>query len=100
MRVMTDGGSGVDICPLSKLQGLKINTDCIHDNNIYVCAFVRIKRDTIGEIDLMITIEPMDFQVTFQVLGMEMSYNFLLGRPWIHTARAIPSTLHQMDKFE
>ena len=27
------------------------------------------------------------------------SYNCLLGRPWIHIAGAIPSTLHQMIKF-
>ena len=27
------------------------------------------------------------------------TYNCLLGRPWIHSARAIPSTLHQKVKF-
>ena len=27
------------------------------------------------------------------------SYNCLLGRPWIHIAGAIPSTLHQKIKF-
>ncbi|XP_070020753.1 uncharacterized protein [Nicotiana sylvestris] len=42
----------------------------------------------------------MDFEVIFQVLDMDTSYNFLLGRPWIHTAGAVPSTLHQMIKFE
>ena len=26
-------------------------------------------------------------------------YNCLLGRPWIHIARAVPSTLHQKIKF-
>ncbi|XP_070014025.1 uncharacterized protein [Nicotiana sylvestris] len=31
---------------------------------------------------------------------MDTSYNFLLGMPWIHTAGAMPSTLHQMVKFE
>lgn len=31
---------------------------------------------------------------------METSYNFLLGRPWIHVARAIPYTPHHMIKFE
>ncbi|XP_070025389.1 uncharacterized protein [Nicotiana sylvestris] len=28
------------------------------------------------------------------------TYNFLLGRPWIHAAKVVPSTLHQMVKFE
>ncbi|XP_070002366.1 uncharacterized protein [Nicotiana sylvestris] len=34
------------------------------------------------------------------VLDVVVSYNMLLGRPWIHVARAVPSTLHQMVKFE
>ncbi|XP_019240025.1 PREDICTED: uncharacterized protein LOC109220021 [Nicotiana attenuata] len=93
-RVMLDGGSGVDICPLSTLQRMKIGTERIRPNNVCVRAFDGIKRDTIGEIDLILTIGPVDFEVTFQVLDMDTSYNFLLGRPWIHAAGAIPSTLH------
>ncbi|XP_019241375.1 PREDICTED: uncharacterized protein LOC109221353 [Nicotiana attenuata] len=99
-RVMLDGGSGVDICPLSTLQRMEIGTERIRPNNVCVRAFDGIKRDTIGEIDLILTIGPVDFEVTFQVLDMDTSYNFLLGRPWIHAAGAVPSTLHQMVKFE
>nr|XP_016476203.1 PREDICTED: uncharacterized protein LOC107797792 [Nicotiana tabacum] len=99
-RVMLDGGSRVDICPLSMLQRMKIRTERIRPNNVCVRAFDGVKRDTIGKIDLILTIGPMDFEVTFQVLDMDTSYNFLLGRPWIHTAGAVPSTLHQMVKFE
>ncbi|XP_070007530.1 uncharacterized protein [Nicotiana sylvestris] len=97
---MLDGGSGVDICPLSTLQRMKIGTGRIRPNNVCVRAFDGIKRDTLGEIDLILTIGPVDFEVTFQVLDMDTSYNFLLGRPWIHAAGAVPSTLHQMVKFE
>ncbi|XP_070032739.1 uncharacterized protein [Nicotiana tomentosiformis] len=99
-RVMLYGGSGVDICPLLMLQRMKIGTERIRPNNVCVRAFDGVKRDTIGEIDLILTIGPMDFEITFQVLDMDTSYNFLLGRPWIHTAGAVPSTLHQMVKFE
>ncbi|XP_070031666.1 uncharacterized protein [Nicotiana tomentosiformis] len=99
-RVMLDGGSGVDICPLSTLQRMKIRTERIRPNNVCVRTFDGVKRDTIGEIDLILTIGPVDFEVTFQVLDMDTSYNFFLGRPWIHTAGVVPSTLHQMVKFE
>ncbi|XP_075091757.1 uncharacterized protein LOC142171932 [Nicotiana tabacum] len=99
-RVMLDGGSGVDICPLSMLQRMKIGTERIRPNNVCVRAFDGVKRDTIWEIDLILTIGPVDFEVTFQVLDMDTSYNFLLGRPWIHAAGAVPSTLHQRVKFE
>ncbi|XP_070020030.1 uncharacterized protein [Nicotiana sylvestris] len=79
---------------------MEIGTERIRPNNVCVRAFDGIKRDTIGEIDLILTIGPVDFEVTFQVLDMDTSYNFLLGRPWIHAAGAVPSTLHQMVKFE
>ncbi|XP_070009798.1 uncharacterized protein [Nicotiana sylvestris] len=99
-RVMLDGGSGVDICPLSTLQRMEIETERIRPNNVCVRAFDGIKRETIGEIDLILTIGPVDFEVTFLVLDMDTSYNFLLGRPWIHAAGVVPSTLHQMVKLE
>ncbi|XP_070040057.1 uncharacterized protein [Nicotiana tomentosiformis] len=69
-------------------------------SSVSIRAFDGSKRDNIGEIELTMTIGPVDFNIVFQVLDMETSYNFLLGRSWIHMARAIPSTLHQMVKFE
>ncbi|XP_070020454.1 uncharacterized protein [Nicotiana sylvestris] len=99
-RVMLDGGFRVDICPLSTLQRMKIGIERIRPNNVCVRVFDGIKRDTIGEINLILTIGPVYFEVTFQVLDIDTSYNFLLGRPWIHAAGDIPSTLHQMVKFE
>ncbi|XP_027767963.1 uncharacterized protein LOC114074305 [Solanum pennellii] len=99
-RVMIDGGSGVDICPLSTLQSLKVNTDRIRPSNVFVRAYDGSRRDTIGEIKLNMTIGPVVFTIVFQVMDMETSYNFLLGRPWIHMARAVPSTLRQVVKFE
>ena len=32
-------------------------------------------------------------------MDINPSYNCLLGRPWIHMAGAVPSTLHQKVKF-
>ncbi|XP_009590089.1 uncharacterized protein [Nicotiana tomentosiformis] len=93
-RVMLDGGSVIDICPLSTLQRMKIRTERIRPNNVCVRAFDGVKQDTIGEIDLILTIGPVDFEVTIQVLDMDTSYNFLLGRPWIHAAGVVPSTLY------
>nr|XP_009788630.1 PREDICTED: uncharacterized protein LOC104236412 [Nicotiana sylvestris] len=77
-----------------------INTDRIRPNNVRIRAFDDSSRDTIGEINLTMTIGPIDFEIVFQVVDMDTSYKFLIGRPWIHMARAVPSTLHQMVKFE
>ena len=39
------------------------------------------------------------FKVRFYVIDANMSYSALLGRPWIHKYRVVPSTLHQCLKF-
>ncbi|XP_070020795.1 uncharacterized protein [Nicotiana sylvestris] len=94
-RLMLDGGSGIDTCPLSTLQRMEIGTGRIHPNNVYVIDFDGIKRDTLEEIDMILTIGSVEFEVTFQVLDMDT-----FERPWIHAAGVVPSTLHQMVKFE
>ncbi|XP_019246316.1 PREDICTED: uncharacterized protein LOC109225964 [Nicotiana attenuata] len=99
-RVLVDNGSTANICPLSTLNKLKVNDDRIHKNSICVRGFDGGGTDTVGDIILELTIGPVEFTMEFQVLDVVMSYNLLLGRPWIHAAKAVPSTLHQMVKFE
>ena len=53
----------------------------------------------IRDVDLPITVGPHEFKVTFQVMDIQASYSCLLGRPWIHEAGAVTSTLHQKLKF-
>ncbi|KAG5630235.1 hypothetical protein H5410_001952 [Solanum commersonii] len=65
---------------------LKINPDKICPNNVCVRVYDGSRRDTMGEIKLNMTIGPVDFMIVFQ--------------PWINMTRAIPSTLHQVIKFE
>ena len=94
------GGSRANICPLSTLQKLNVSAERVQPNNVCVSAFDGSKTYVICEIELVLTIGPVDFAVNFQVLDINASYNLLLGRPWVHRARAVPSTLHQMIKFE
>ncbi|RVW66336.1 Transposon Ty3-I Gag-Pol polyprotein [Vitis vinifera] len=42
---------------------------------------------------------PSDFGPSTQTVLRIPSFNLLLGRPWIHVAGAIPSSLHQKVKF-
>lgn len=48
---------------------------------------------------VIICMGPAEFNIELQVMDITTSYNMLLGRPWIHMAGAVPSTLHQMIKF-
>ncbi|XP_070004246.1 uncharacterized protein [Nicotiana sylvestris] len=99
-RVSVDNGSSSNICPLSTLNKLKADDERIHKNNICVRGFDDRGKDSVGDIVLELTIGPVEFTMEFQVLDVAVSYNLLLGRPCIHAAKAVPSTLHQMVKLE
>jgi len=64
-----------------------------------VKAFDGSRKNVLGEVDLPMTIGPETFLITFQVMDIDASYSCLLGRPWIHEAGAVTSTLHQKLKF-
>ncbi|XP_070025105.1 uncharacterized protein [Nicotiana sylvestris] len=54
---------------------------------------------TKGEITLLVNISDAVQDTGFHVIKGDTRYNSLLGRPWIHNMKAVPSTLHQMMKF-
>ncbi|XP_019229494.1 PREDICTED: uncharacterized protein LOC109210524 [Nicotiana attenuata] len=54
---------------------------------------------TKGEVILTTFAEGVVKDTKFQVVDMEMDYNMIFGRPWIHEMDAVPSTLHQVIKF-
>ncbi|XP_070008734.1 uncharacterized protein [Nicotiana sylvestris] len=104
-RVLVNNGSSANICPLSTLSKLKVEDERIHKNSICVRGFDGGGKDSIGDIVLELTIGTVEFTIEFQVLDIQVldivvSYNLLLGRPWIHADNAVPSTLHQIVKFE
>lgn len=56
-------------------------------------------KEVVGEIELELSIGPVSLEVNFQMLDIPSVFNFLLGRPWLHTAGAVPQSLHQKVKF-
>uniref|UniRef100_A0A0V0H2I2 Putative ovule protein n=1 Tax=Solanum chacoense TaxID=4108 RepID=A0A0V0H2I2_SOLCH len=72
----------------------------IRESRVKVRAFDGAQRSVIGEIYLTLQVGPTEFPILFQVMDVSSNYNLLLGRPWVHMARAVPSTLHQCVKFE
>ncbi|KAI5436820.1 hypothetical protein KIW84_023080 [Lathyrus oleraceus] len=96
-NVLVDTGSSLNVLPkttLSKYQGPPMR-----QSGVVVKAFDGSRKTVIGEVDLPVKIGPSDFQITFQVMDIHPSYSCLLGRPWIHEAGAVTSTLHQKLKF-
>ena len=62
-------------------------------------AYDRTHRTVIGTLSTHVMIRPVKYSILFQVLRIQSSFNLLLGRPWIHEAGSIPSSLHQKLNF-
>ena len=52
-----------------------------------------------GQISLSVDMESKEVMVTFIVVRSFSPYIAILGRPWIHKMKAVPSTLYVKVKF-
>ena len=52
-----------------------------------------------GQLSLPMNMEEKEVTVAFVVVASFSPYTTILGRPWIHTMGAVPSTLHVKIKF-
>ncbi|RDX65986.1 hypothetical protein CR513_55296, partial [Mucuna pruriens] len=98
-KVLIDNGSSLNVLPKATLDKLTPIDAQLRASSIVVRAFDGSKREVMGEISLPILIGPSLFNIDFQVMDIRPAYNCLLGRPWIHAAGAVPSSLHQQVKF-
>ncbi|XP_075097991.1 uncharacterized protein LOC142175304 [Nicotiana tabacum] len=98
--VLIDGGSSLNIWPLTILKRLGKVLHEIQMGSMNVKAFDGSQRATIGEINLDIQMGPTWFDDEFHVLDISTTYNLLLGRPWIYAVGAVASTLHQSNLEE
>jgi len=98
-NVLIDNGSSLNVMPKATLDKLLFNASHLRPSSMVVRAFDDSRQDVRGQIDLPIQIGPHMCQITFQVMDINPTYNFLLGRPWIHSVGVVPSTLHQRLKF-
>ena len=98
-RALLDNGSSLNVMPMSTLLRLPIDLSDMKKSQMVVRAFDGTKREVLEKIKLSIQVGPCTFDFEFIVMDINSSYNCLLGRPWIHMAGAMPSTLHQKVKF-
>ena len=98
-RVLIDNGSALNVCPMSTLKRLNMDTSLIHPTTMIIIAFNGILKEVQGKIELAIGIGPLFFMVNFQVIKVDSLYNMLLGRPWLHAVSVVASTLHRRLKF-
>ncbi|KAL4279361.1 hypothetical protein GQ457_03G014350 [Hibiscus cannabinus] len=92
-------GKALNVMLMSTLNRLSVDKTHIRPCHTSVRPFDGTRREVVGKIDVPLLIGSSTYNVEFTVMDITPTYNCLLGRPWIHVARAIPSTLHQKVKF-
>ena len=97
--VLLDNSSALNVCPLATAIALGFGPSDFAPSTQTVRAYDSTRREVLGTLTLDLLIGSITFSTLFQVLRIPTSFNLLLGRPWIHTAGAIPSSLHQKVKF-
>ena len=97
-RALVDTGASVNLIPLSTLQAVGISKRKIQGCPMEVTRFGEKGEYTMGHIQLWLKVGPIASLVRFHVVKTEVSYHVLLGRPWLHKHRLVPSTYHQCVK--
>ena len=78
---------------------MKIDEFNIQHRSIILVGFSREHKFTIGDITLLIYAGGVNLYTIFVVLNIPSAYNVILGKPWLHKMRAVPSTFHHVIRF-
>ena len=97
-RALVDTGAFINLIPLSTLQAAGISERKIQGCPIEVTGFDRRGEYNSGHIQLWLKVGPIASLAHFHMVRTEVSYHVLLGRPWLHKHRLVPSTYHQCVK--
>ncbi|XP_052489861.1 uncharacterized protein LOC105762890 [Gossypium raimondii] len=99
LGILIDNRSALNVLPLSTFSRLPVDSSHMKASQSIVRAFDGTKKRVMGRIKVPLRIGPITYDVDFLVMDIKPSYNCLLGRPWIHSAGAVPSSLHQKVKI-
>ncbi|KAJ9562439.1 hypothetical protein OSB04_007599 [Centaurea solstitialis] len=98
-RILIDGGSSANVIFADTLKVMGIEQSEIVRRSTTLIGFNGDPMNTLGEIILPVFAKGINKQTKFNVVNCQSAYNVILGRPWIHEMKAIPSTYHQKIKF-
>lgn len=78
---------------------MNIDESHIHYHSTVLNGFSGEHKFTLGDITIPVHAAKVNLHITFILLDSPSTYNFILGRPWIHEMRVVPSTFHQVIRF-
>ncbi|XP_075080059.1 uncharacterized protein LOC142165392 [Nicotiana tabacum] len=97
-RIMVDDRNGSCIVHPRVLIQMRL-VDKIILHCITLMDFNNVVELTSGEIMLPVLAGGVTLETTLHIVNQETAYNAIIGHPWIHSMRAVPSNFYQVVKF-
>ena len=98
-RVMVDQGSAAEIMYPDLYRGLNLRAEDLMPYSSPLVSFEGTIIILKGQIRLPVQTDSKTVEVDFIVVDAYSPYTAIVARPWLHTLRAISSTLHQKVKY-
>ena len=98
-RVMIDQGSEADVMYPDLFEGLRLKNQDFMKYDTPLVSFNRRVVTAEGQISLSVNMDGKEVIVTFIIVRSFSPYTKILGSPWIHAMKIVPSTLHVKVKF-
>ena len=98
-RVLVNNVSSTNVLFLNALKEVKIEESNIHRCSTILVRFSGEQNFNLGDMTLPVYTGEVNLYIAFVVLDNPSAYNVILGRPWIHQMRAVPSTFNQVIRF-
>ncbi|XP_074277213.1 uncharacterized protein LOC141600856 [Silene latifolia] len=98
-KILVDTGSSVNLIMLETLKVMGFSEKDLATKEVPLVGFSGETKHSLGEIVIPTYAKGVNKQVRYLVIDGPSTYNVILGRPWIHEMKAVPSTYHQCLKF-
>ncbi|XP_013658794.1 uncharacterized protein LOC106363625 [Brassica napus] len=98
-RVMIDTGSSADVLFYDASKRMGFTKALLKQERTPLIGFARETTYSLGSIELAVTAGKIKKIVEFIVIDRPAPFNAILGRPWLNSMKAVPSTYHQCLKF-
>ncbi|KAF8102778.1 hypothetical protein N665_0195s0015 [Sinapis alba] len=98
-KILIDTRSSVDLIFREKLDKMGIDLRDMKPSSRTLTGFNGASEPMIGMIHVLVYVGGVTRTVKFSVIRAKAPYNAILGTPWLHSMKAIPSTYHQCIKF-
>ena len=98
-RVMINTGSSADVLFYDAFKRMGFTKALLKQERPPRNGFAGQTTYSLGSIELAVTAGEIKKIVEFIVIDRPAPFNAILGRPWLYSMKAVPSTYHQCLKF-